>query len=84
MSREDRMQSLLSALKPSLCEIKNVSARHHGHSEDDGTGETHYQIHITSEVFEGKKPLECQRLVMELLKDEFKSGLHALELKCDR
>lgn len=82
MSRKDRIHTLLSVLKPTLCDIKNVSAKHHGHSGDDGTGETHYQIHIISEAFKGKRSVDSQRLVMDLLKDEFKSGLHALELKC--
>lgn len=45
------------------------------------TGETHYKLKIVSEIFEGLSRIDRQRKVYDLLKDEFTSGLHALELK---
>jgi BolA-like protein 1 len=43
--------------------------------------ETHFRIEIVSDIFEGKTLIQRHRLVQDLLKDEFSSGLHALSLK---
>jgi BolA protein len=45
------------------------------------TGETHYKLTIVSPLFEGQSRLDRQRMVTNLLKEEFSSGLHALEIK---
>jgi len=41
-----------------------------------------FAVEVTSEHFEGKKPIERHRLVNELFKDELADGrLHALSIK---
>ena len=85
MSRNERILSIMQELKPSLLELKNESDKHSSHVEHLGaagfTGETHYKLIIVSELFEGKSRIDRSRMVTDLLKEEFKSGLHALEIK---
>ena len=85
MNREERIKAILKQLNPQALDLKNDSAKHAGHVEHLGsagfTGETHYKLKIVAEVFEGLSRVDRQRKVYDLLKDEFTSGLHALELK---
>jgi stress-induced morphogen len=85
MSREERIKSILAQLNPVTLDLKNDSAKHAGHAEHLGsagfTGETHYKLKIVSEVFNGLGRVDRQRKVYDLLRSEFNSGLHALELK---
>ncbi len=85
MNREQRILNQLAVLNPSFIELKNDSAKHAGHTEHLGgagfTGETHYKLVIISETFRGLSRIERQRKVNDLLSEEFKSGLHAFEMK---
>ncbi len=84
-TRDERITTAMQALKPIQLELKNDSQKHAGHAEHLGsagfTGETHYKLTITSEAFTGQSRIDRQRMVMDLLKTEFKTGLHALEIK---
>lgn len=85
MSRDERILDAMKALEPSKIQLINDSQKHAGHVHHMGgapfTGETHYKLIITSRLFEGQSRVDRQRMVMNLLKDEFNSGLHALEIK---
>ncbi len=79
---EDQINQILTEeLKPASLEIINDSGKHKGHAGDDGTGQTHFTVHITSAKFEGVNRLGCQRMVMTALKPCFDAGLHALSIK---
>ncbi len=84
-TRDERITVAMQALKPIQLELKNDSHKHAGHVEHLGsagfTGETHYKLTIISDAFTGQSRIDRQRMVMDLLKSEFKSGLHALEIK---
>ena len=84
-TREERIKNLLKKLNPVHMELKNESAKHANHVEHLGsagfTGETHYKLVIVSDIFQGKSRIDRQRLVNDLLADEFKTGLHAFEMK---
>lgn len=84
-SRDERILQALQALQPVQIELKNDSHKHAGHTQHLGgagfTGDTHYKLMIVTELFQGKSRIDRQRMVMDLLKAEFQSGLHALEIK---
>ncbi len=78
----DEMERLLSAaFTPTALAVINDSARHHGHSGDDGSGESHFTIEIESAVFAGKSRLERQRMVNRALGDIPGQRVHALAIK---
>ncbi len=85
MTREERIKNLLKKLNPVHMELKNESAKHANHVEHLGsagfTGETHYKLVIVADIFVGLSRIDRQRHVNNLLVDEFKTGLHAFEMK---
>lgn len=84
-NREQRIIEKMQVLAPISLEVKNDSHKHASHVEHLGsagfTGETHYKLIMVSPQFNGKSRIDRQRMVMDLLKDEFSNGLHALEIK---
>ncbi|MCQ8240698.1 BolA family protein [Rhizosaccharibacter radicis] len=86
-TREERIRGLIcEALEPQMVAIENDSARHAGHAgaremaERGAGGETHYLMLVVSGAFRGAGRVQRQRLVHEILADEFRTGLHALSL----
>jgi BolA protein len=62
-------------------EVINESNHHLGHSGDDGSGETHFNIKIQAKEFFNQPIISTHRQINFLLKDEFKkNGLHALSI----
>lgn len=82
-TRTERLKTLLQPLQPIRLEIIDDSARHAGHAAVHGVegGETHFRIEIASPAFAGKSRLERHRMVQELVKVEFDTGLHALQIR---
>lgn len=73
-------------LEPVRLRIKDVSHRHAGHahrrvSDAPEGGETHFSVEVVSARFEGMARLARHRLVNELLADELKERVHALQLR---
>ncbi|MDL2352191.1 MAG: BolA family transcriptional regulator [Pseudomonadota bacterium] len=76
------MEQLLSAaFNPTRLAVINDSARHHGHSGDDGSGESHFTVEIESAAFAGASRLERQRLVNRALGDIPGTRVHALAIR---
>ncbi|WP_203413339.1 BolA family protein [Entomobacter blattae] len=73
-----------TALAPQEMAIEDESHRHAHHSAvkhaEIGGGETHYRMVIVSQKFMGMNRVQRSRLVHELLREEFTTGLHALAL----
>jgi BolA protein len=65
---------------PAVLTVTDDSARHAGHAGARAGGETHYTIHLVSEVFRGKSRIDRHRVVNAAVAAEFASGLHALAL----
>jgi stress-induced morphogen len=84
-TRDERIKQAMQSLEPVFFELKNDSEKHASHTQHLGgaghTGDTHYKLTIVSSQFEGQSRIDRQRTVMNLLKSEFTSGLHALEIK---
>ena len=72
---------LTAALAPAALIVSNDSASHHGHSGDDGSGESHFSVTVTSAAFTGKNRVDRQRLVNHALGDLMQSRVHAMAIK---
>jgi BolA protein len=76
------MEELLQhAFIPTRLAVINDSASHHGHSGDDGSGESHFTVVIESAAFTGKSRVERQRMVNRALGDIPGERVHALAIK---
>jgi len=75
---------LTAAFAPVGLEVVDESARHAGHAGatrgDGSMGETHFQVRIVAQVFEGLSRVERQRRVYAALKDELAGPVHAFSL----
>ena len=74
-------QRLRAALAPVHLAVINDSAKHHGHSGDDGSGESHFTVEIEAEAFAGKNRLERQRAVNAALGGMLEGRVHALAIR---
>ena len=79
---QQEMENLLTeAFSPTRLEVINDSAKHHGHSGDDGSGESHFTIVIEATAFADKSRLERQRMVNKALGDIPGERVHALAIQ---
>ncbi len=78
---EEMERRLRDAFAPSRLEIINDSAMHHGHTGDDGSGESHFTVLIEAESFADKSRLERQRMVNGALGDIPGERVHALAIR---
>ena len=72
---------LTAALSPTRLAVINDSAKHSGHSGDDGSGESHFTVEIESAAFAGQSRVARQRLVNKALGDLPGQRVHALAIK---
>jgi BolA protein len=72
---------LTDAFAPATLEVSDESHLHEGHSGHRDGGETHFRVHIVSELFAGKSRIERHRMVNAALADEFANGVHALAIR---
>lgn len=80
--RIDRIRDLLTeAFQPSSLEVVDDSGRHAGHAGASPEGETHFNVSIISDAFEGLSRVQVQRAVNMVMAGEFETGLHALSIK---
>jgi BolA family transcriptional regulator, general stress-responsive regulator len=76
------IESLLQvAFAPTQLDVLNDSAKHSGHSGDDGTGESHFTVEIESAAFAGQSRVNRQRMVNKALGDLPGQRVHALAIK---
>ena len=74
-------QLLTAAFAPEHLAVINDSARHSGHMGDDGSGESHFTVEITSAAFAGVSRVQRQRMVNGALGDIPGQRVHALAIK---
>lgn len=77
---------LTQALAPSLIELEDDSHRHAGHHHEGGMdakpgGESHFNLRIVAEAFDGQSRVQRQRTVNALLADELSGPVHALSIR---
>lgn len=77
-------EKLEKELNPVELEVEDVSYQHAGHAAVRGSagddGETHFNLRIVSDAFQGKSLVKRHRLIYDLLQEELQSGLHALSI----
>ncbi|PIA50210.1 hypothetical protein AQUCO_01300742v1 [Aquilegia coerulea] len=80
--RGEKIKELLASnLSPFELQVEDISHQHAGHAGVRGSaGETHFNVKIVSNVFEGKSLVKRHRLVYDLLQNELQNGLHALSI----
>ena len=82
MNRKKKIESILK--KNFLgwkITVNDISILHKGHNNYDGNNETHFSVILNRNNQNKESKLTIHRKINELLKDEFNSGLHALEIK---
>ena len=70
-------QKIKENLNVEILKVENVSESHRGHAGFVEGVETHFNIFIISESFKGINKIERQRILNNLLKNEFKNDLHS-------
>jgi BolA family transcriptional regulator, general stress-responsive regulator len=79
---QKEMEALLTtAFASTRLVVINDSASHHGHSGDDGSGESHFTVEIESAAFAGVNRVMRQRMVNKALGDLPGQRVHALAIK---
>ena len=82
MNRKQRINKILSnKFNNFLLEIIDNSNLHKGHNNFTGSDETHIKIILTRKDNSPHNRLNIHRIINSLLKEEFNSGLHSLEIK---
>ncbi len=79
----DRIKNKIEKeLEPSYLRLIDNSADHSDHyNKPDNDVISHLTVVISSKKFSGLKKISCHQMVNNKLKDEFDSGLHALQIK---
>ena len=79
---KQEMENLLhKAFSPTRLEVINDSAKHAGHSGDDGSGESHFTVVIEAPAFAEMSRVERQRAVNRALGDIPGDRVHALSIQ---
>lgn len=79
--KEIIVEKLINNLHPNVLEVINNSHLHSGHLGDDGSGETHFAIKISAEDLKNLSAVQAHRKINRILQEEFKMGMHALEIR---
>ena len=72
---------LNAAFAPIRLVVTNDSAKHSGHSGDDGSGASHFSVEIEAAAFAGVGRLERQRMVNRALGDLPGQRVHAMAVR---
>ncbi len=78
---EEMRELLQEAFTPSALEIINDSAKHSGHSGDDGSGASHFTVVIEAQAFANMHRLARQRAVIAALGDIVGERVHAVAIR---
>lgn len=81
MALEQEIQNkLIAAFAPTSLAVINESHQHAGHSGDDGSGESHWRVDISSAAFEGQTRIAKHRAIHTALGPDIIGRIHALSL----
>lgn len=74
-------EKLKTALNPTFLDLIDESHLHAGHVGANPEGESHFQLVIVSDKFEGVSRVQRQRMVYDILSEEMSGRVHALAMK---
>ncbi len=81
MTIQEKIEEILQKkYSPTYLRVENKSDLHKNHAGDDGSGETHFRIEITTSVFKKYNRLECHRMIYKSLNKLMNNPIHALEI----
>ena len=81
MKRMQRIKNLLSNKFSNLSiEVRDNSHLHVGHNNFDGENETHIQILLSNNSNQKIRRIDLHRQINDILKNEFDTGMHSLEI----
>ncbi len=84
MSKTGEIQEKLEqALSPTELMVVDDSESHRGHAGFQEGGESHFNIRVRAELFEGQSRIKRHRMVHEALGPELIGRIHALALDLD-
>ena len=82
MNRTKRIKNILeNNLLDYVANIIDNSSLHKGHNNFNGDGETHILIELKKRKKININRLEIHKKINSLLKNEFNTGLHSLQIK---
>ena len=82
MNRTKRIQDIIEKnFNEFSVSVTDDSLAHKGHNNFEGKAETHLIIELKKKYNLDIKRLEIHKKINTLLSDEFKLGLHALQIK---
>ena len=82
MNRTKRIQDIIEKnFNEFTISVTDDSLAHKGHNNFNGKEETHIIIELKKKINLDIKRLEIHKKINILLSDEFKLGLHALQIK---
>jgi len=82
MTRTEKIEARLrEAFDPRVLEVIDDSESHRGHAGFQEGGESHFNVRIESEKFQGLSRIARHRAVHEALGKELVAEIHALALK---
>lgn len=79
--RDILIEKLTTQLEPDYLDVIDESERHHGHAGWREGGNTHFRVRIATRHFDGLNRLAQHRKVMDVLKNELETSVHALAVE---
>ena len=74
--QETIIDKLRAGLSPTHLQVDNISHMHAVPAD----AETHFDIIVVAESFDGLRAVQCHQRVYQLLAEELSSGVHALAI----
>ncbi|MCF2904326.1 BolA family transcriptional regulator [Octadecabacter sp. CECT 8868] len=82
MTLETEIRDALEAsFSPTVLAVINESHLHAGHAGDDGSGESHWRVEISTAALDGKSRIAKHRAIHAALGEDIISRIHALSLQ---
>lgn len=75
-------KKLRDSMKIRTLKVINDSHHHHGHAGDDGSGESHFTLILSSSDLDGVSRVAAQRRVYSALSEEMRY-IHSLSIKIE-